>query len=267
MHEINEQHSWKRSRYPDRSERICFHKISQHVKNNPIWIWLFTIILFVCIGYFILIYCCLFQRPKENTLTGWENLAHFGDSFGALSAVFSGLAFAGLLYTIYLQRQDTSETNKRYEDTQLRDQFFQIFHLFIERAASHTPFQEKEEFESNALKKMSRNKESLSNASLYHMLKVEASLFFDMIIMIRQCNNLGIKESLSNLLSSSLSVNQKRNYYTFLFISNNFELMRNNVHELVNQGLLIQSEIDGDTLAWGKDLGDQLRKNNGTEKI
>lgn len=30
----------------------------------------------------------------------------FGDSFGALTALFSGLAFAGMIWTIYLQRSD-----------------------------------------------------------------------------------------------------------------------------------------------------------------
>ena len=30
----------------------------------------------------------------------------FGDLFGSLNALFSGLAFAGLIYTIYLQRQE-----------------------------------------------------------------------------------------------------------------------------------------------------------------
>lgn len=30
----------------------------------------------------------------------------FGDQFGAVNALFSGLAFAGLIYTIILQRKD-----------------------------------------------------------------------------------------------------------------------------------------------------------------
>lgn len=30
----------------------------------------------------------------------------FGDQFGAVNALFSGLAFAGLIYTIILQRRD-----------------------------------------------------------------------------------------------------------------------------------------------------------------
>lgn len=38
---------------------------------------------------------------------GWTNKAgEFGDAFGAVNALFSGLAFAGVIYAIFLQRQD-----------------------------------------------------------------------------------------------------------------------------------------------------------------
>lgn len=33
----------------------------------------------------------------------WTERAQFGDMFGAVSALFSGLAFAGILFTIYLK--------------------------------------------------------------------------------------------------------------------------------------------------------------------
>lgn len=36
----------------------------------------------------------------------WELRGQVGDSFGAISALFGGLAFAGLIYTIYLQRNE-----------------------------------------------------------------------------------------------------------------------------------------------------------------
>jgi hypothetical protein len=36
----------------------------------------------------------------------WETKAFFGEMFGSLDALFSGLAFAGLIYTIHLQRKD-----------------------------------------------------------------------------------------------------------------------------------------------------------------
>lgn len=39
-------------------------------------------------------------------LDNWSDRGSFGDQFGAVNGLFSGLAFAGLIYTIVLQKQD-----------------------------------------------------------------------------------------------------------------------------------------------------------------
>ncbi|WP_291865855.1 hypothetical protein [Maribacter sp.] len=39
-------------------------------------------------------------------LDNWSDRGTFGDSFGAVNALFSGFAFAGLIYTIVLQKED-----------------------------------------------------------------------------------------------------------------------------------------------------------------
>lgn len=36
----------------------------------------------------------------------WEERAQLGDLFGVINSLFSGLAFAGVIYTIYLQREE-----------------------------------------------------------------------------------------------------------------------------------------------------------------
>lgn len=41
-----------------------------------------------------------------KSLVGWPIRGQFGDLFGGLNALFSGLAFAGLIYAIYLQRNE-----------------------------------------------------------------------------------------------------------------------------------------------------------------
>lgn len=48
----------------------------------------------------------------------------FGDMFGGITSLFSALAFAGLLYTIFLQRQELSETRAVMinQEKQLSDQ-------------------------------------------------------------------------------------------------------------------------------------------------
>lgn len=39
-------------------------------------------------------------------IDNWADRGTFGDLFGAVNALFSGLAFAGLIYTIFLQKED-----------------------------------------------------------------------------------------------------------------------------------------------------------------
>lgn len=50
----------------------------------------------------------------------WEDRGTFGDMFGSINALFSGLAFAGVLTTLILQRQDL-EIQREVQVTQLRD--------------------------------------------------------------------------------------------------------------------------------------------------
>lgn len=65
------------------------------VKNNIVWLMFGGVILL-----FLLNFSMIFFVPNENTR------GTFGDQFGAVNALFSGLAFAGLIYTIVLQRRD-----------------------------------------------------------------------------------------------------------------------------------------------------------------
>ncbi len=45
----------------------------------------------------------------------------FGDMFGVANALFSGLAFGGIIFTIYLQREDLKST--RVELKEAREEF------------------------------------------------------------------------------------------------------------------------------------------------
>tara|TARA_R100000935_G_C2757476_1_gene132225 strand:- start:127 stop:633 length:507 start_codon:yes stop_codon:yes gene_type:complete len=66
-----------------------------------IGIWLISILI---INFFF-----------ENTFN--ENAAWFGDSFGAINSLFSGLAFAGIIYTILLQRQELQLQRQELKNT------------------------------------------------------------------------------------------------------------------------------------------------------
>ena len=65
-------------------------------------------LIFVFIS-FITNFCLIFTGFDENTR------GTFGDQFGAVNALFSGLAFAGLIYTIILQRRDLKLQRKEMQ--------------------------------------------------------------------------------------------------------------------------------------------------------
>jgi hypothetical protein len=65
------------------------------MKKNIVWVMFGGVIIL-----FLLNFSMIFFVPNENTR------GTFGDQFGAVNALFSGLAFAGLIYTIVLQRRD-----------------------------------------------------------------------------------------------------------------------------------------------------------------
>lgn len=50
----------------------------------------------------------------------------FGDSFGTLNALFSGLAFSGVLLTLIFQRKDLSETRSQIASQQVESQFYNL---------------------------------------------------------------------------------------------------------------------------------------------
>ena len=43
----------------------------------------------------------------------------FGDKFGAINALFSGLAFAGIIFTVLLQTREINDTKEAFQE-QLR---------------------------------------------------------------------------------------------------------------------------------------------------
>ncbi|OMC72997.1 hypothetical protein BK121_08795 [Paenibacillus odorifer] len=72
---------------------------------KPMW-WLVGIVSFLWIGN--IVFCFLWYDTGGDRGT-------FGDMFGAVNALFSGLAFAGLIFTIHLQRKDLAIQFKTLE--------------------------------------------------------------------------------------------------------------------------------------------------------
>jgi hypothetical protein len=72
----------------------------------------FIIMIFVVIVIWYLSFYLLKDSPDRGT---------FGDMFGGINALFSGLAFAGLIYTILLQREELELQRNELKET--KDEF------------------------------------------------------------------------------------------------------------------------------------------------
>lgn len=66
--------------------------------------WMKKNIVWVMLGGVIVLFLLNMSLILVNNDPTWRG--SFGDQFGAVNALFSGLAFAGLIYTIILQRRD-----------------------------------------------------------------------------------------------------------------------------------------------------------------
>lgn len=86
-------------------------------------------LIWLAAGYFILYPKWLLEKE----------IGTLGDAFGILNTLFSGLAFAGLLYTIYLQKKELRETREEFEKQtkiyahqKFDDNFFKLFEIHRE---------------------------------------------------------------------------------------------------------------------------------------
>lgn len=72
-----------------------------YIKNmNKYSVWSILMILFVLLLFFVSLgFVC-------THWSNWNVRGTFGDSFGALNALFSGLAFAGLIVTLIMQKDE-----------------------------------------------------------------------------------------------------------------------------------------------------------------
>ncbi|PKN35628.1 MAG: hypothetical protein CVU61_02060 [Deltaproteobacteria bacterium HGW-Deltaproteobacteria-19] len=70
--------------------------------NKKEWFLPVLLATSVC-GLWAASWCLIVSCP---ILEGWPQRGTFGDMFGAVNALFSGLAFAGVIYAIFLQRKE-----------------------------------------------------------------------------------------------------------------------------------------------------------------
>ena len=93
---------------------------------------LFLVVIGLCAGFTVIVW------PGWSKLTkGGEDAGVFGDAFGGLNTLFTALAFAGLIVTIFLQRQqlidqrrEISADRKRQNSEWSEEKFFRLLDLY-----------------------------------------------------------------------------------------------------------------------------------------
>ncbi|UVL17457.1 putative phage abortive infection protein [Pseudomonas sp. B21-044] len=84
-----------------------------------------VLVMFLYVSYFVMLlwstpFAVLPEKLREGA---------FGDSFGTLNALFSGLAFSGVLITMLLQRKDLLEARVQASNQQIESQFYNMLAL------------------------------------------------------------------------------------------------------------------------------------------
>jgi hypothetical protein len=94
------------------------NQILEYKQKNARWGILFFLFIIVVSLWGLSWYLI----TNSRWLLDWNARGTFGDMFGAVNALFSGLAFAGVIYAIYLQtkelklqREELSQTRKEIE--------------------------------------------------------------------------------------------------------------------------------------------------------
>ena len=103
-------------------------------KNLKDWcIYIFLVIFVIAIWYIVSVWIDLNVTAGDiNTQALTAAKGQFGDKFGAVNALFSGLAFAGIIITLLLQRRDLSETRSAMGHERFDNTFFQLLNLHID---------------------------------------------------------------------------------------------------------------------------------------
>lgn len=113
---------------------------------KSIWMWcvrnrssIFDFLCFSVIGAIVFMvwrYGWIWVDENVAPTSGGESPAQarglFGDKFGSINALFSGLAFAGIILTLLLQRRELSESRREVSHQQFDNTFFSLLRLHVD---------------------------------------------------------------------------------------------------------------------------------------
>lgn len=147
----------------------------------------------------------------------------FGDSFGVVTSLFSGLAFAGIILTILLQRQELTESREIFRIQRFEGSFYRLLDLYrknledlrIFDISSGTNYHAIDALSfickqlNETMQKYSRFLEVEDRRAIY-----ESQLFIEVQKLIRrQARYLGTLQSLLDLIDRDLPNDKEREPY------------------------------------------------------
>lgn len=104
----------------------CFYYKEKNLLSSLLQV---ACVLFTVLGvYMSFLACLLWTLPVDSVIERVRD-GSFGDSFGTLNTLFSGLAFSGVIITIFMQKADLVDTRKQNGKQQTESQFYNLFNL------------------------------------------------------------------------------------------------------------------------------------------
>jgi len=88
---------------------------------SPIFLWVFGLAVIVLMWLASLVSVILIISRTEHSL---EQLSHIGDTFGAIHALFTGLAFVAVFITLYFQSKALKLTREEIDIRSFETQYF-----------------------------------------------------------------------------------------------------------------------------------------------
>jgi hypothetical protein len=82
---------------------------SDDINYRPLMISFIIVFIIWAISFAIVLF----------VMKNWDDRGNLGDSFGGINALFSGLAFAGIIYTILLQKKELTLQRQELVDTRV----------------------------------------------------------------------------------------------------------------------------------------------------
>ena len=95
------------------------------ISSRPMEWRVLAVVSFVVIVYVVYLVFLLWNISIVD-VPDWARRGEFGDSFGTLNALFSGLAFSGVLLTLLFQRKDIASTKQQLIDQAFESQFYSL---------------------------------------------------------------------------------------------------------------------------------------------